>query len=115
MGLLQLSRQLFLSHASVQEQEGGIDVGAVALLGENLPLLVSELPEHGLQPILLLLIGAYRSELHTAGHQDEPVLETEVLVELVVNPLVVGSQHAEVVVLVHFGVVVDEVYRQHYH
>ena len=41
MGLLQLSRQLLLSHAGVQEQEGGIDVGAVALLGEDLPLLVS--------------------------------------------------------------------------
>ena len=49
----------------------------------------------------MLLIGAYGGELHTARHQDEAVLEGEVLVELVVDILVVGGQHAEVIVLVH--------------
>ena len=37
------------------------------------------------------------------------------LVELVVDDLLVCGEHAEVIVLVHLGVVVDEVDGQHYY
>lgn len=55
------------------------------------------------------------AELQTAGNHFDCIFHAELLVHRKTNDLFVLGQHSEVVVLVHFRVIVDEINGEHDH